>query len=74
MKTKKKQKVIIDTDPAIGLPLKDVDDALAILLMLSSRDVDVLGLTINFGNTSLENAYEKAGEVLARQGVRISLY
>lgn len=68
MKTKKKRKIIIDTDPAIGLPLKDVDDALAILLMLSSRDVDVLGLTINFGNTSLENAYEKAKEVLAAAG------
>lgn len=60
----KKQKVIIDTDPAIGLSFKDVDDALAILLLLSSENVDVLGLTINFGNTSLEHAYEKAGEVL----------
>ncbi len=68
MKTNRKQKIIIDTDPAIGFPLKDVDDALAILLLLSSRDVDVLGLTVNFGNTSLENAYEKAKEVLSAAG------
>lgn len=68
MKAKKKRKIIIDTDPAIGLPLKDVDDALAILLLLSSREIDVIGLTVNFGNTSLENAYEKAKEVLAAAG------
>lgn len=58
------QKVIIDTDPAIGIPFKDVDDGLAILLLLSSKETDVLGLTVNFGNTKRNYAYEKAKEIL----------
>lgn len=61
-------KVIIDTDPAIGLPFKDVDDALAILLLLSSKEADVLGLTVNFGNTKLNKAYKKAKEILSVAG------
>lgn len=60
----KKHKVIIDTDPAIGIPFKDVDDALAILLLLSSPHVDVLGITVNFGNVGMRTAYEKAKEIL----------
>lgn len=64
MKDVKKRKVIIDTDPAIGIPFKDVDDALAILLLLSLEDVEVLGLTVNFGNVGMAKAYEKAKEVL----------
>ncbi len=60
----KKHKVIIDTDPAIGIPFKDVDDALAILLMLSLPHVDVLGITVNFGNVAMVKAYEKAKEIL----------
>jgi purine nucleosidase len=61
--------VIIDTDPAIGIPLHDVDDALAILYMLAMpAEFKVVGLTTVFGNTSLANTTAKAREVLQVAG------
>lgn len=59
-----KKRVIVDTDPAIGLPLKDVDDGLAIFLLIASAEVSIRGLTINFGNTTQKRAFKVAKEVL----------
>ena len=42
-------KVIIDADPAIGEPFKDVDDGLMLLAALRSPELDVLGITTTFG-------------------------
>jgi len=50
------QKVIIDTDPGI-------DDVIAISMALRSPELDVLGLTIVFGNTY--------GEVTAQNALRL---
>ena len=47
------QKIIIDTDPG-------VDDALAIMLALSSRLVNVLGICTVYGNSSIENTTKNA--------------
>jgi purine nucleosidase len=60
--------LIIDADPAIGYVGRDVDDGLAMLAMLTDPLVDVLGVTVNFGNVSLSRAVYKAKEVLARAG------
>jgi purine nucleosidase len=60
--------IIIDTDPAIGYPGRDVDDGLAILAMLFDPAVEVLGLTVTFGNVSLPRALVKAKELLSRAG------
>jgi purine nucleosidase len=61
--------VIIDTDPAIGIPLHDVDDALAIACMLAMpRDFEVVAVTSVFGNSSLANTTAKAREVLQVAG------
>ena len=41
------QKIIIDTDPAMSVFGRDVDDALAIALALNSPELEVLlGLTV----------------------------
>lgn len=50
--------VILDVDPG-------VDDALAILLALSSPELSVLGLTVVSGNVPLESGTENALRVLA---------
>lgn len=52
-----RQKVIINTDPGI-------DDSMAILLALASYELDVLGITINFG--SLHNT-----TILAENALRV---
>lgn len=50
------QKVIIDTD----LRLPPQDDSFAILLALNSPELDVLGLTVVFGNTYLTQEVEES--------------
>ncbi len=63
------ERVIIDTDPAIGVPFRDVDDALAVLYLLALPDeFEVLGLTPVFGNAPLRRCLPKAREVLAVAG------
>ncbi|QUH20642.1 nucleoside hydrolase [Alkaliphilus sp. B6464] len=52
-----KRKVIIDCDPGI-------DDSLAIMLALSSRELEVLGITIVYGNVPTKLGAENALKVL----------
>jgi pyrimidine-specific ribonucleoside hydrolase len=51
--------IIIDTDPGI-------DDCLALLLALSSPELDVRAISISYGNTVVENAYRNAVEILRK--------
>lgn len=59
-----KIRLIIDTDPAIGIFGRDVDDGLAILFLLASGEVEIEGITTNFGNTNVDNAYKIAKDIL----------
>lgn len=52
-----KRKVIIDCDPGI-------DDSLAIMLALSSPELDILGITITAGNAPLKQGFENAKKIL----------
>jgi purine nucleosidase len=51
--------IIIDTDPGI-------DDCLAILLALSSPELEVRAISISYGNTIVENAYRNAVEIMRK--------
>jgi purine nucleosidase len=58
--------LIIDTDPAIGIPFRDVDDALAILYALARPDdFEILAITPVHGNAPLRRTVPKAREILA---------
>lgn len=59
--TNKPRKVIIDCDPGI-------DDALALLLALNSPELEVLGITVTAGNTTLEKAAENAAKIVELAG------
>ena len=52
-----KRKIIIDCDPGI-------DDSLAIMLALTSPEVEVLGITIVCGNSPVEMGFENAKKIL----------
>lgn len=54
---KEKRKVIIDCDPGI-------DDSLAIMLALSSPELEVLGITIVYGNVPTKLGAENALKIL----------
>lgn len=59
-----KKRVIIDCDPAIGVKSRDVDDGLAILLLLASPEINLEGITITFGNVKAPLGYKVAGKVV----------
>ncbi len=53
----KKQKVVIDCDNTYGIPGKPIDDGQAILYLMGSENIDILGITTTFGNSSIEDVY-----------------
>ena len=56
-----KRKVIIDCDPGI-------DDALALILAISSPEIDILGITIVSGNVNAKKGFINAKKVLKLMG------
>lgn len=61
--------MLIDADPALmvrgGL---DVDDDLAILFALGSPEIEVRGVTVTYGNTSIGKAFEDACRLMELAG------
>jgi purine nucleosidase len=61
------RKIILDCDPGH-------DDALAIMLAVSSPELEVLGITTTYGNVGLENTTRNALKILEVCGARTSVY
>ena len=57
-------RILIDTDPAIGISFKDIDDGLAMLFLLASPEVSIEGFTINFGNVPVNKGYQITNKIL----------
>ncbi len=60
--------VWLDTDPAVGVPGRDVDDGLALLQALRSPELQPVGISTVFGNTTLPRAHPIAEELLREAG------
>jgi inosine-uridine nucleoside N-ribohydrolase len=70
-----KTRVWIDTDPACGLgTMADPDDCFALLHLLASPSIDVVGISTTFGNTSLDAATGLARELTRRLSARVPLF
>lgn len=66
--------VILDCDNTMGLPGCDVDDALALLYLLGSPAVRLLGVTCSYGNSTQEAVYRNTLRLLrewGRQDIRV---
>ena len=50
-----KHRVILDCDNTMGLPNWEVDDGLLLLYLLGRDDIDLLGITNTFGNSTHTN-------------------
>ena len=70
----KKKRILVDTDPNMWVPRKDIDDALALLFLMASPEVEVQGITVNFGNVSAAAGYAAARELLGRVEISTPLY
>lgn len=60
--------VWIDTDPAVGVKDRDVDDGLALLQAFHSPELQVHGVSIVFGNTTLDRAWPIGRSIVRRFG------
>ncbi len=68
------KRVILDTDPAMGIRFRDLDDGLAILFLLASSETRLEGMTINFGNVGTSLGYQTANEVLKVAEANVPVY
>ena len=62
------RKILIDTDPGVGIPGTDADDPIALLLALADPRLDLLAVTTTFGNCPPELSARGAAAVLAAAG------
>jgi purine nucleosidase len=60
--------LIYDCDITMGLPGRDVDDGLALLYLLGSPVIRLLGITSTFGNSSIEEVHPCLLSVLEDAG------
>ncbi len=58
--------VWIDTDPAVGVPDRDVDDGFALLQAFHSPELQIRGVSVVFGNAPLAQAWP-IGRRIVRQ-------
>lgn len=56
--------VILDCDNTMGLHGKDVDDGLAILYLLGSENINLLGITTTYGNSTIEDVHKNTLEMV----------
>ncbi|MBR9814122.1 nucleoside hydrolase [bacterium] len=68
------KRLIIDCDPGLGVPGADVDDNLAVLLALGSPEVELIGVTVTFGNTPLDDGLASLRRTLDAAGLDVPIY
>lgn len=67
-------KVIIDFDNTFFTRNRDVDDGLALLYLLGSPEVEIVGITSTFGNSSIETVDHDTRKLMATLGLDSQLY
>lgn len=60
--------VWIDTDVSIGSPIREVDDAYALVLAFHSSEIRIAGLSTTYGNASLGQTTRVARDLVKRFG------
>lgn len=68
MANDKVRPVVIDCDPAVGIPGTDADDPLALLLAFGCEELEVKGITTVFGNCAVEVCARSALAVVEAAG------
>jgi pyrimidine-specific ribonucleoside hydrolase len=65
--------VWIDSDVSIGSPIREVDDAYALVLALHSSEIRVAGLSTTYGNAPLGHTTRVARDIVRRFGAPAGL-
>lgn len=69
-----KIKVIFDCDNTMGLEGKDVDDGLTLIYLLGRKDVDLLGVTATYGNSTIDSVFENTKKMFKELNINLPLY
>jgi inosine-uridine nucleoside N-ribohydrolase len=65
------EKIIIDCDNTLGILFNEVDDGLAILYLLGTPSVEILGLTTTFGNGRIDQVFPKTQKLVQQLALNI---
>jgi pyrimidine-specific ribonucleoside hydrolase len=65
--------VWIDSDVSIGSPIREVDDAYALVLALHSPEIRIAGLSTTYGNAPLGHTTHVARDIVRRFGAHAGL-
>ncbi|RKD29031.1 nucleoside hydrolase [Thermohalobacter berrensis] len=69
------QKVVFDCDNTMGVKGKDVDDGLTLLYLLGRDDIELLGVTTTFGNSTIDIVHENTANMFKELNIKnIPLY
>lgn len=68
------RKIIFDCDNTFGLADRDIDDGLTLLYLLGSSTIDLLGVTLTYGNGTLEEVKETTMKMKQALGLRFHYY
>ncbi|WP_413537771.1 nucleoside hydrolase [Enterococcus malodoratus] len=68
------RKVIFDCDNTFGLGNRDVDDGLTLFYLLGSPVIDLLGVTLTYGNDTLEKVTQMTKELQRRLDLSFNYY
>jgi pyrimidine-specific ribonucleoside hydrolase len=60
--------VWIDTDPSIGAPWREVDDAFALVLAFHSQELRITGISTTYGNVGVRRTTTVARDLVRRFG------
>jgi len=60
--------VWVDTDVSIGSPIREVDDAYALVLAFHSPEIQIAGLSTTYGNAPLSHTTHAAQDMVRRFG------
>jgi inosine-uridine nucleoside N-ribohydrolase len=61
--------VLYDCDNTMGLSGKDIDDGLALLYLLGSPHIQLIGVTTTFGNASLSEVHDNTRRMFLDLGI-----
>lgn len=67
-------KVIYDCDNTMGLEFRDIDDGLALMYLYKNQRVDLLGVTLTFGNDDIDRVIKSTQTLKEKFKLDIDIY
>lgn len=65
------EKIIFDCDNTLGMLLNEVDDGLALIYLLGTPGIEILGITTTFGNGRIDQVYPQTQILVQQLGLNI---